>query len=83
MIARFSAEDRVTALSFDRRGNRLWRDAAALLESAHARYALGEIAVPYGSCTEPANVQAAGGACTVRFRCARRKSAGSATSSAG
>lgn len=62
--------DRVTTLSFDRHGNRLWRDAAALLESAHTRYAIGEIAVPYGSCTEPSNVQAAGGACPARFRCA-------------
>ena len=30
----------------------------------------GEVAVPYGSCTEPSNVQAGGGACPVRFRCA-------------
>ena len=29
---------------------------AALLESAHARYAVGEVAVPYGRCTEPSNV---------------------------
>jgi hypothetical protein len=60
----------VTALSFDRHGNRLWRDAHALLESEHARYAVGEVAVPYGRCTEPSNVQAGGGACPVRFRCA-------------
>jgi hypothetical protein len=26
--------------------------------------------VPYGSCTEPSNVQAGGNACPVRFRCA-------------
>ena len=26
--------------------------------------------VPYGRCTEPTNVQAGGGACPVRFRCA-------------
>ncbi|MGH3235213.1 MAG: hypothetical protein ACRDOH_18590, partial [Streptosporangiaceae bacterium] len=38
--------------------------------SAHARYAVGEVAVPYGRCTEPSNVQAGGGACPVRFRCA-------------
>src|SRR5437016_13871978 len=60
----------MTALSFDRHGNRIWRDAAALLESAHARYTVGEVAVPYGRCTEPSNVQAGGGACPVRFRCA-------------
>jgi len=67
---RREAVDKVTALSFDRHGTRIWRDAAALLESAHARYAVGEVAVPYGRCTEPSNVQAGGGACPVRFRCA-------------
>src|SRR6266576_373320 len=58
----------MTALSFDRHGNRIWRDAAALLESAHARYTVGEVAVPYGRCTEPSNVQAGGGACPIRAR---------------
>lgn len=67
---RRAAVDQVTALIFDRHGNRIWRDAATLLESEHARYAVGEIAVPYGTCTEPFNVQAAGGACPIRFRCA-------------
>jgi hypothetical protein len=60
----------VTALSFDRHGNRIWHQAAALLESEHARYAVGEVAVPYGRCAEPSNVAAGGGACPVRFRCA-------------
>jgi integrase len=67
---RREAVDKVTAMSFDRHGNRIWRDAQALLESEHARYAVGEVAVPYGICTEPSNVQAGGGACPVRFRCA-------------
>ncbi len=67
---RRDAVDRVTARSFDRHGNRIWRDAQALLESEHARYAIGEVAVPYGTCTEPSNVQAGGGACPVRYRCA-------------
>ena len=40
------------------------------MESEHARYAVGDIAVPYGTCSEPSNVQAGGGACPVRFRCA-------------
>jgi len=66
---RRAAVDTVTALSFDRHGNRIWRDAHALLESEHARYAVGEVAVPYGTCNEPSNVQAGGGACPVRFRC--------------
>jgi hypothetical protein len=67
---RRAAVDTVTAMSFDRHGNRIWRDVQALLESEHARCAVGEIAVPYGMCSEPSNVQAGGGACPVRFRCA-------------
>jgi integrase len=67
---RRDAIDKVTAMSFDRHGNRVWRDARALLESEHARYAVGEVAVPYGTCTEPSNVRAGGSACPVRFRCA-------------
>jgi integrase len=67
---RRAAVDTVTALSFDRHGNRIWRDAAMLLESERARHAVGEVAVPYGTCTEPSNVTAGGGACPVRFRCA-------------
>jgi integrase len=67
---RRAAVDTVTALSFDRHGNRIWRDAHVLLESERARHAVGEVAVPYGTCTEPTNVKAGGGACPVRFRCA-------------
>jgi site-specific recombinase XerD len=57
---RREAVDTVTALSFDRHGNRIWRDAHALLDSEHARYAVAEVAVPYGRCTEPSNVHAGG-----------------------
>ncbi|MDN5919796.1 MAG: site-specific integrase [Pseudonocardia sp.] len=67
---RRAAVDTVTERSFDRHGNRIWRDAQTLLDSEHARSAIGEIAVPYGRCTEPSNVQAGGGACPIRFRCA-------------
>jgi hypothetical protein len=67
---RRDAVDKVTAMSFDRHGNRIWRDAHALLDSEHARYAIGQVAVPFGTCTEPSNVQAGGGACPVRYRCA-------------
>src|SRR5438034_2518907 len=57
-------------MQFDRHGNRTWRDAAALLDDEHARYAIGSVAVPYGTCTEPSNVAAGGGDCPLRFRCA-------------
>jgi hypothetical protein len=67
---RREAVDRVAAMQFDRHGNHVWRDAKALLDSEHARRAVGEVAVPYGVCTEPSNVKAGGGACPYRFRCA-------------
>ena len=68
---RRDAVDKVTAMSFDRHGNRVWRDAQALLESEHARYAIGQARIfLFGTCTEPSNVQAGGGACPVRYRCA-------------
>ncbi len=66
---RREAVDKVAAMQFDRHGNRIWRDAKALLDSEHARRAIGEIAVPYGTCSEPSNVQAGGNACPYRFRC--------------
>lgn len=67
---RREAVDRVAALAVDRHGNRVWQQAQALVDSEHARRALGEVAVPFGVCTEPSNVAAGGGACPFRFRCA-------------
>jgi integrase len=67
---RREAVDRITAMQFDRHGNRIWRQAQALLDSEHARRAVGEVAVPFGVCAEPSNVKAGGGACPFRFRCA-------------
>lgn len=66
---RRDAVDRVAAMQFDRHGNRIWRNAKALLDSEHVRRAVGEVAVPYGVCTEPSNVAAGGQDCPVRFRC--------------
>jgi integrase len=67
---RRDAVDKVTALQFDRHGNRTWPDAKTMLDSEHARRAIGEVAVPFGTCSEPSNVQAGGHACPYRFRCA-------------
>lgn len=64
-----TAVDRLAAFQFDRNGNRVWRHARSLLESEHQRLAVGQIAVPFGVCTEPSNVQAGGQACPFRFRC--------------
>ncbi|MBF6216165.1 hypothetical protein IU487_34795 [Nocardia puris] len=66
---RRAAVDRVTTLQFDRHGNRLWRQAQALLDEEHLRHAVGAVTVPYGTCSEPTNVAAGGGECPVRFRC--------------
>jgi hypothetical protein len=66
---RREAVERVTTMQFDRHGNRVWREAKALLDSEHARRAIGEVAVSYGSCSEPSNVAAGGDDCPVRFRC--------------
>ncbi|MEU9131833.1 hypothetical protein AB0D08_27635 [Kitasatospora sp. NPDC048540] len=66
---RREAVDRVTAVQFDRHGNRVWRKAQGLLESEHVRRAIGEVATAYGICLEPSNVAAGGHACPIRFRC--------------
>ncbi|WP_199839622.1 tyrosine-type recombinase/integrase [Streptomyces sp. XY431] len=63
------AVDRVTALQFDRHGNRVWRKVQGLLDSEHVRRAIGEVATAYGVCLEPSNVAAGGHACPLRFRC--------------
>ncbi len=64
-----AAVDTVAAFQFDRGGDRVWSQARALLESEHQRLAVGQIAVPFGVCSEPSNVKAGGGACPFRFRC--------------
>jgi len=66
---RREAVDRLTALQFDRHGNRIWITAKNLLDSEHARRAVGEVVVPFGVCAEPTNVAAGGQACPYRFRC--------------
>jgi site-specific recombinase XerD len=63
------AVERVTAMQFDRHGTRIWRKASELIDTEHTRRAIGEVAVPYGVCTEPSNVAAGGHDCPVRFRC--------------
>jgi integrase len=64
-----AAVDKLAALQFDGRGNRTWHEGRALLEHEHQRLAVGQVAVPFGICTEPSNVKAGGHACPFRFRC--------------
>ena len=58
---RRAAVDKVSLMQFDRHGNRAWREAEKILESERLRQGLGQVAVPYGTCSEPSNVQAGGG----------------------
>lgn len=63
------AVDRVTHLQFDRHGKRIWGAVTSLLNAERTRRAIGSVVVPFGTCSEPTNVAAAGGACPLRFRC--------------
>ena len=63
------AVDTLAALQFDGHGQPAWTQARHLLEHEHQQLALGHVAVPCGTCTEPSNVKAAAGACPLRFRC--------------
>ncbi len=40
-----------------------------LLADEHARMRVGQVAVPFGICTEPSNVKAGGQACPYKFTC--------------
>jgi integrase len=64
-----AAVDKLAAFQFDGRGNHIWLEVRGLLEHEHQRRAVGQVAVPFGICTEPSNVQAGGHACPFRFRC--------------
>ncbi len=64
-----AAVDTLAAFQFDRGGNRVWGEARALLDSEHQRVAVGQVAVPFGMCSEPSNVKAGGQSCPFRFRC--------------
>ena len=64
-----AAVEKLIAHQYDGSGRRLWRQAAELLDSEHARHRIGQIAVPFGICAEPSNVQAGGTACPYRMRC--------------
>jgi integrase len=65
-----TAVDRVYARQVTGHGAAVWPAAIAAVDDAtRARIRIGEIAVPYGTCTEPSNVKAAGTACPYKFTC--------------
>ena len=47
----------------------MFLDIRGLLADEHARMRVGQVAVPFGICTEPSNVKAGGQACPYKFTC--------------
>ncbi|WP_369211748.1 tyrosine-type recombinase/integrase [Streptomyces flavofungini] len=63
------AVDKVTQMQFNRHGERVWGAVTSFLDTERTRRAIGSVVVPFGTCSEPTNVAAGGGACPLRFRC--------------
>ena len=63
------AQDRLGPLQIDARGHRVRPGVTALTGTEAARDQIGQVAVPFGICTEPANVAAGGHSCPFRHRC--------------
>jgi len=64
-----AAIDRVARHQFDAAGQRVFTGIAGLLTDEHARMRIGQVAVPFGVCTEPSNVKAGGHACPYKYVC--------------
>ncbi len=64
-----AAVNRVAEHQFDGSGRRVFRGVGRLLGDEHARLRVGQVAVPFGVCTEPSNVKAGGKSCPYRFTC--------------
>ncbi len=63
------AVDLLAKFQVDRAGDRSRPTVERLLEAEHLRQAVGQVAVPFGICTEPTNVKAHGQACPFRHQC--------------
>ncbi|GLY67625.1 hypothetical protein [Amycolatopsis taiwanensis] len=64
-----AAVDRVSAHQVGGHGRRVFGEISGLLAHEHARLRVRQVAVPFGICTEPANVKASGQACPYKFTC--------------
>lgn len=64
-----AAIDRISSHQFDGQGRRVFHGIEGLLADAHARTRVGQVAVPFGICTEPSNVKAGGQACPYKYTC--------------
>jgi integrase len=63
------AQDRLGPLQIDADARLVRPTATALTDTQAARDQTGQVAVPYGICTEPTNVAAGGHSCPYRHRC--------------
>lgn len=64
-----TAIDKVARHQFNAAGQRVFGGIAGLLADEHARMRIGQVAVPFGTCTEPSNVKAGGHACPYKYTC--------------
>jgi hypothetical protein len=63
------AQNRLGPLQIDARGHRVRPDLNVLADTEATREQVGQVVVPFGVCTEPANVTAGGHSCPFRHRC--------------
>ncbi len=63
------AQDRLGPLQLDARGHLVRPGLIALGDTDVTRDQVGQVAVPFGICTEPTNVAADGHSCPFRHRC--------------
>jgi integrase len=64
-----AAQDTLGPLQISADAQRIRPDGRALLPAEALREQVGQVAVPFGICTEPANVAAGGRSCPFRHRC--------------
>jgi hypothetical protein len=57
------AVDQLATYQYDGTGQHLAREVTQLLDSERNRRGIGQVAVPFGVCAEPSNVEAGGPAC--------------------
>ena len=63
------AAERMGPLQIDAHGSRVRPTLSALTDTEALREQVGQVAVPFGICTEPSNVAADGHSCPFRHRC--------------
>jgi integrase len=66
---RRDAIDRLGPLQIDAGGQAVRPGLTTLADTQALREQVGQVAVPFGICTEPTNVAAGGGSCPFRHRC--------------